>query len=235
MTGRFSQWFLLPVFSFAEGPAGGSPDGVETATFAGGCFWCIESAFDQMDGVVSAVSGYTGGSTENPTYEEVSSGRTGHFEAVQVTYDPSRVSYSEILNVFWKNIDPTDRGGQFADRGSQYRTAIFYHNGEQKRIATASKEAFDRSGLFDGPIATEILEASRFYPAEEYHQGYYRKNAQRYEFYKSHSGRERYVSPCARGLCPVPETRKEPGDAGRSTEDLRLRLRSWVLPSRTPA
>ncbi len=171
------------------------------ATFAGGCFWCTESAFDKMEGVIEAVSGYTGGHVENPTYEEVCSGETGHLEAVQVTYDPERVSYNELLDVFWRSIDPTDDRGQFVDRGTQYRTAVFYHDEEQKRLAEESKKALEESGGFVRPIATDIREAEAFYKAEEYHQGYHRKNAQRYEIYRSRSGRDSYVSPCAAGVC----------------------------------
>lgn len=210
MSRTIVPWFFIPMFTFAPGPAGGAQTKLETATFAGGCFWCIESAFEHVDGVRSAVSGYTGGRTENPTYEEVCSGRTGHLEAVQVTYDPARVSYAELLNVFWKSIDPTDSGGQFVDRGSQYRTAIYYHTDEQKRLAEHSKEALQKSGLFPKPIATEIRKAEKFYPAEEYHQDYFRKNAQKYQFYKNRSGRERYVSPCAAGVCPLPDAPKGP-------------------------
>jgi peptide methionine sulfoxide reductase msrA/msrB len=141
-----------------------------------------------------------------------------------VTYDPSKVSYAELLNVFWKSINPTDSGGQFADRGSQYRSAIFYRNDDQKRLAEESKEALQKSGLFTQPIATEIRQETRFYPAEEYHQDYYRKNAQHYQFYKSHSGRERYVSPCAAGVCPVPGAPKGSGKGKASKGDLTLHL-----------
>ena len=222
MSGHGIIRLFIPHFSFSEGQSRTSEPKQEKATFAGGCFWCIESAFDHTDGVIEAVSGYTGGRTENPTYEEVSSGRTGHLEAVEVTYDPSKISYPEILQIFWEQIDPTDSGGQFVDRGSQYRSAIFYHNEEQKRIAEKSKKALDESGRFDKPIATEIREAAPFYKAEEYHQDYYEKNAQRYEFYRSRSGRERYVSPCASGSCPAPGIRK--GGEKRPEEDLKIRL-----------
>lgn len=164
---------------------------LEKATFAGGCFWCIEAAFELQEGVVSAVSGYTGGRTENPTYEEVSSGATGHYEAVEVTYDPDVISYDELLEIFWHNIDPTDASGQFADKGPQYRTVIFYHTDEQKERAEASKAALEASGRFDKPVATAILPATEFYEAEEYHQEYYVKNPVHYELYKKGSGRER--------------------------------------------
>lgn len=165
----------------------------ETATFAGGCFWCMESPFEQIGGVTEAVAGYTGGRKKNPTYEEVCSGTTGHLEAVQVTYDPSKVSYAQLMDAFWRNIDPTDSIGQFADKGSQYKTAIFYHSEEQKRLAEKSKEELDRSGKFSKPIATEIRPAVEFYPAEEYHQDYYRKNPEHYKSYRYHSGREPYL------------------------------------------
>lgn len=164
-----------------------------TATFAGGCFWCMEAPFEQLDGVLSVTSGYTGGATSDPTYEAVSSGATGHAEAVQVVYDPSRISYEKLLEVFWRNIDPTQADGQFADRGSQYRTAIFYHTEEQKRLAEASRQQLAASGKFKDPIVTELVPASTFYPAEDYHQDYYRKNPLRYHLYKIGSGRAGYL------------------------------------------
>ena len=166
---------------------------LEKATFAGGCFWCMESAFENLEGVVDAVSGYTGGHKENPTYQEVSSGKTGHYEAVQITFDPSRISYADLLNHFWRQIDPTDEEGQFADRGSQYKTAIFYHNQKQKVQAEKSKEELDRSKKFDKPVVTEIITLTRFYMAEEYHQDYSRKESKHYELYKKGSGREKFI------------------------------------------
>ncbi len=168
------------------------PERRAKATFAGGCFWCMESVFEEVPGVIEAVSGYTGGHKENPTYEEVCSGTTGHLEAVQITYDPEKVTYQELLNIFWQNIDPTDPGGQFVDRGPQYRTAIFYHNEEQRILAEQSKRALEASGRFQKPIATEIRPATTFYRAEEYHQDYYRKCPLRYELYRSHSGRDQF-------------------------------------------
>ena len=165
----------------------------ETATFAGGCFWCLEPSFRELEGVVDVVPGYTGGHTEKPSYQEVCSGTTGHAEAVRVTYDPSRISYQSLLDVFWRQIDPTDPGGQFADRGSQYRTAIFYHNEEQKKLAEKSKEELNNSGKFDQKIVTEIVPAGEFYDAEDYHQQYYRKCPIRYNIYKQASGRTRYL------------------------------------------
>jgi peptide-methionine (S)-S-oxide reductase len=159
------------------------------ATFGGGCFWCVEEAFDQAEGVVSTTSGYTGGHTRNPTYKQVSAGGTGHVEVVQVVYDPKRISYAELLQVFWRNVDPLTPNRQFCDAGSQYRSAIFTHDAEQRRLAEESKEALERSDRFDRPIVTEIIPASTFYPAEEYHQDYYTKNPLRYKFYKFNCGR----------------------------------------------
>ena len=159
------------------------------ATFAGGCFWCMEPPFDELDGVLSTVSGYTGGSKKNPTYEEVSAGRTGHAEAVRITYDPRKIGYERLLEVFWRNIDPLTPGGQFCDIGTQYRSAIFYHDAMQKRVAEQSKKALQPR--FKQPIVTEIVPAGEFYPAEDYHQDYYRKNPVRYYVYTSGCGRER--------------------------------------------
>jgi len=163
------------------------------ATFAGGCFWCVEADFEKVPGVLEAVSGYTGGHKENPTYEEVCAGGTGHVEAVRVVYDPEQVTYTELLEIFWKHVDPTDAGGQFVDRGSQYRPVIFYHDTEQKRLAEASRQALNRSGRFDKPVTTEILEAGTFYDAEAYHQDYYKKSALRYRSYRSGSGRDQFL------------------------------------------
>ena len=171
-----------------------SQEGVEVATFAGGCFWCVEEAFDDVDGVVSTTSGYTGGHKKNPTYHEVSAGSTGHAEAVQVVYDPKKVSYSDLLEVFWHNIDPTTPNRQFCDVGSQYRSAIFYHNETQKRLAEASKRELEKSKPFKEPIVTEITKVSEFYPAEEYHQDYHHKNPIRYKFYRYGCGRDQRLS-----------------------------------------
>ena len=167
---------------------------LERATFAGGCFWCLESDFEKLDGVVEAVSGYSGGETENPTYEEVCAGRTGHLEAIQVLYDPDKIRYEDLLDVFWRQIDPTDPGGQFVDRGPQYRTAIFYHNDRQKRIAEASKEDLEKSGRFKKPIVTKIIKLTAFYKAEDYHQNFFKKNALRYDRYRSNSGRDQFLT-----------------------------------------
>jgi len=166
---------------------------LKVATFAGGCFWCTESDFEKTPGVVKVISGYTGGTKENPTYQEVSSGSTGHVEAVQVYYNPSKISYERLLDAFWRHIDPTDPGGQFVDRGSQYRSVIFYHDEEQRRLAEKSKEALAKSGRFDKPIVTEIIKFTKFYEAEEYHQDYYKKNPLRYKFYRYNSGRDQFL------------------------------------------
>jgi len=166
---------------------------LEKATFAGGCFWCMEHPFEKLDGVSKVISGYTGGHKSNPTYEEVSAGGTGHLEAVQITYDPGRITYQELLDVYWRQIDPTDAGGQFADRGLQYRSAIFYHNDEQKRSAEISKADLDKSGRYKKPVVTEILKFSKFYNAEEYHQDYYKKSALKYKYYRYGSGRDQYL------------------------------------------
>ncbi|HEX6008191.1 MAG TPA: peptide-methionine (S)-S-oxide reductase MsrA [Burkholderiales bacterium] len=173
----------------AQGSPPSKPAAVAKATFAGGCFWCMEEAFDPVPGVIATVSGYMGGKTRNPTYEQVSTGRTGHAEVVQIEYDPKRVTYEKLLEVFWRNIDPTQRDAQFCDHGSQYRSAIFYHDAEQKRLAEASRSALVKSKPFKGEIVTEITQAAEFYPAEDYHQDYYRKNPVRYKFYKTGCGR----------------------------------------------
>jgi methionine-S-sulfoxide reductase len=166
---------------------------LEKATFAGGCFWCMQPPFDKLDGVASTTVGYTGGLEKNPTYKEVSSGKTGHAEAIQILYDPSQITYAQLLDVFWRNIDPTQVNGQFADRGRQYRTAIFYHNEEQKRLAEASKQALKDSGRYDKPIVTEVVPATEFYEAEDYHKDYYKKDPIRYKLYRYGSGRDWFL------------------------------------------
>jgi peptide-methionine (S)-S-oxide reductase len=158
------------------------------ATLAGGCFWCMEPPYDELDGVLATISGYAGGKKKNPTYEEVSTGTTGHTEVVQVIYDPKKISYSRLLEVIWRNIDPLTPNRQFCDAGSQYRSAIFYHDENQKRLAEASKEAVSKR--FDKPIVTEIVPAAEFYPAEDYHQDYYKKNPIRYKIYRYGCGRD---------------------------------------------
>jgi peptide methionine sulfoxide reductase msrA/msrB len=178
---------FLPLRSFSK-------NNYSKATFAGGCFWCMEHPFEKLDGVIDVVSGYTGGHKENPTYKEVSSGGTGHLEAVQIIYDESKITYSELLDIFWRQIDPTDPRGQFVDRGIQYTTAIFYHNEKQKTLAEKSKEKLEKSGRFKKPITTKIIEASTFFKAEDYHQDYYKNHPLRYKYYRLHSGRDRYLN-----------------------------------------
>ena len=169
------------------------PQNTKEAYFAGGCFWCTEADFEKVNGVIDAISGYTGGHFANPTYEQVSEGGTGHVEAVKVIYDPAKVSYEQLLQYFWRHIDPTDAGGQFVDRGPQYRSVIFYSNEQEHRLAEASKKRLAASGRFDKPIVTEILPLEHFYPAEEYHQDYYKKNPIRYHYYRYRSGRDQYL------------------------------------------
>ena len=202
------------------------PEGAKKATFAGGCFWCMEADFEKIDGVIEAVSGYTGGEEENPTYEQVSSGDTGHVEAVEVLYDPGRVTYRELLDVFWSHVNPTDEDGQFVDRGPQYRTAVFTHDEEQRRLAETSRKALEASGRLDRPIVTPILPAGPFYPAEDYHQGYYRTHGMRYKLYRRGSGRDAYIErtwgkdpAAACAACRPRRTYERPGD-----EELRQRL-----------
>jgi peptide-methionine (S)-S-oxide reductase len=192
------MWRLLVSLWLALGSAAGATAQAPVASvatpasaiFAGGCFWCVEADFDKVEGVLSTTSGYTGGRVANPTYRDVSRGGTGHTEAVEIAYDPARVSYEKLLDVFWHNVDPTQKDGQFCDHGNQYRTAIFVHDDDQKRLAEASKAALVKSKPFKGDIVTEIVPASTFYPAEDYHQDYYRKNPVRYKFYRTGCGRD---------------------------------------------
>lgn len=176
----------------AEGGGGtSSARRLDRATFAGGCFWCMEPPFENLPGVVSVTSGYTGGQKADPTYEEVCSGATGHAEAVEILFDPAKIGYEKLLEVFWRNIDPTTPNRQFSDVGSQYRTAIFFHSEEQRRLAEESKKALEESGRVPTPVVTEIVPASTFYPAEEYHQRYHEKNPIRYKLYRAGCGRDR--------------------------------------------
>ena len=172
---------------------GAAGDELAVATFAGGCFWCVESDFDAVPGVVETISGYTGGTVDNPTYKQVSEGGTGHREAVQIRYDPKQVSYERLLHIFWRSVDPTDDGGQFCDRGESYQTAIFAGNREERRLAESSKEALEQSMVLDEPVVTPIEPAGEFYPAEGYHQDYYTKNPVRYRFYRFSCGRDSRV------------------------------------------
>jgi peptide-methionine (S)-S-oxide reductase len=178
-------WTLLGT---GVGLAGERPD-LAKAVFAGGCFWCMEEAFENVDGVISVVSGYSGGTLANPSYEQVSAGGTGHAESVEVLYDPAKVTYAKLLEAFWRNVDPITPNAQFCDHGSQYRSAIFYLDEEQKRQAEASKTALEEAKRFKDPIVTQIVKADQFYPAEDYHQDYYKKNPIRYKFYKYTCGR----------------------------------------------
>ncbi len=170
-----------------------SDDNYEVATFAGGCFWCMQPPFDALDGVVRTTVGYTGGNEKDPTYKQVSYGKTGHAESIEIVYDPSKVTYDQLLDVYWMNIDPTDSGGQFVDRGKQYRPAIFYDNEAQRKAAEASKKKLEESGRFDKPIVVEITEATEFYPAEEYHQKFYKKDKLQYKTYRRGSGRDQFI------------------------------------------
>jgi methionine-S-sulfoxide reductase len=172
---------------------GNNENNYEKATFSGGCFWCMQPPFDRLDGVISTTVGYTGGNEKNPTYDDVCLGRTEHLESVEIVYDPSKISYEKLLEVFWLNVDPTDGGGQFVDRGMHYRTAIFYHSDEQRIVAEESKKKLPETGRYPGPIMTEIRPAMEFYPAEESHQNFYEKNPIGYASYKMGSGRGRYI------------------------------------------
>lgn len=217
---------LPPADSGLPGASGapiGSP--IETAILAGGCFWCVESAFDDLPGVIDAVSGYTGGPEQNPTYEEVSSGTTGHYESVRVRFDPSKISYAQILDVFWRQIDPTDGEGQFADRGPQYRAVIFVDGDEKRRVAEGSKKFLEDSGWFSRPIATPILPAGPFYPAEEYHQDYHSKNPERYKAYRWGSGRGPFVERFWKDKPPIAV------DAGKGGDVMSRASDEYIKPS----
>ncbi|MEE4376646.1 MAG: peptide-methionine (S)-S-oxide reductase MsrA [Candidatus Competibacteraceae bacterium] len=181
---------MVSLVSATESVSTQNAGGEAKATFAGGCFWCMEPPFDKLEGVISTTSGYIGGHKDNPTYKEVSAGVTGHTEAVQVVYDPTVISYEELLKVFWRNVDPLTANRQFCDSGSQYRTGIFFHNETQQRLAEQSKQVLEQSGRFQQPIVTEITTATTFYPAETYHQDYYQKNPLRYKFYRHGCGRD---------------------------------------------
>jgi peptide methionine sulfoxide reductase msrA/msrB len=184
--------FVLPLLLSPVYAA--TPSHLEKATFAGGCFWCMTPPFEKLEGVKEVISGYTGGHTVNPTYEDVTSETTGHLESVEILYDPSKITYQQLLDVFWRQINPTDAGGQFVDRGPSYESAIFYHNEEQKRLAEESKKKLAESGRFDKPIVTQIRPAGPFYKAEGYHQDYWKKNPVRYKFYRFNSGRDQFLA-----------------------------------------
>ncbi|MDC7233366.1 MAG: peptide-methionine (R)-S-oxide reductase MsrB [Spirochaetales bacterium] len=201
-SGQIEEMPEVKAVSDEKGPKINSPEEVEEimndksleiATFAGGCFWCTESDFQEMPGVKEVLSGYSGGHVENPTYEQVSTGKTGHLEVIQIYFDPKVISYSELLEKLWRVMDPTDEGGSFVDRGPQYASAIFYHSDEQRELAEASKEALEKSGVFDRPIVTPIRKFEKFYPAEEYHQDFYCKSPGRYKSYRFNSGRDQFI------------------------------------------
>ena len=209
---------IVPMSSFAQ-------KNYAKATFAGGCFWCMESPFEKLKGVIDVVSGYTGGHKENPNYKEVSTGGTGHVEAVQILFDPSQITYPELLEIFWKQVDPTDPGGQFVDRGGQYLAAIFYHSEEQRVLAEKSKKALEKSGIYEKPIVTKILKASKFYKAEDYHQDYHKKNPLRYKLYRFHSGRDKYLKKVWKAKMKNESHKDRPQRFKKlSEEDLRQKL-----------
>ena len=208
-----------------------------TAVFAGGCFWCTEADFEKVDGVIDAISGYTGGHVKNPTYQQVSAGGTGHLESVEVIYDPQKVTYAQLLDYFWHHVDPTDPGGQFVDRGSQYRSAIFYADETQHRLAEASKKALAANGPFDKPIVTEILPLGPFYKAEDYHQDYYKKNPIRYQWYRSGSGRDQFLEMAWAGESKTmskktadPSMMKEESHTMRYTKPTDAELKKELTP-----
>jgi peptide methionine sulfoxide reductase msrA/msrB len=228
---------MLAAGLVAAGLAGNKPQGksgkgaampevqknLQTATLAGGCFWCVESDFEKLPGVVEAISGYTGGRGDNPTYENY--GQKGYVEAVQVVYDPAKVSYQALLDYFWRHVDPTDPGGQFVDRGAQYRSVIFYHDAEQQRLAEASKQALEKSKRFSKPVVTEILPLTKFYRAEGYHQDYYKTHAVKYKYYRWNSGRDQFLQKVwGKGEAEAAEPPGEPKYAKPSDAELRQQL-----------
>ncbi|MBO0763388.1 MAG: peptide-methionine (S)-S-oxide reductase MsrA [Hyphomicrobiaceae bacterium] len=205
---RSVRWLAALAVAAAIGaaaqPASAAGESPAVATFAGGCFWCVEEAFEKVPGVITAISGYTGGHVPNPTYQQVSHEDTGHAEAVRVTYDPARVSYEQLVDWFWRNIDPTQANGQFCDLGSSYRSVIFVHDEAQRKVAEATKQALQASGRFKQPIATQIATAGPFYAAEDYHQGYSKKNPYRYRFYKFNCGRAQRLEQIWGKPTPLP-------------------------------
>jgi len=223
--------FILGIFGLIKPVYGDSTmknidQKLEKATFAGGCFWCMETPFEKIEGVKSVVSGYAGGYKNDPTYEEVSAGTTGHLEAIQVIYDSSKVDYEKLLSVFWRQIDPTDAGGQFVDRGEQYRSAIFYHDTEQKEYAEQSRVKLHKTQRFSKPVVTEILKFSKFYPAEEYHQDYYKKRPVRYKVYRFNSGRDQFLKK----IWGEEQKMKDAGNQSRSNNPSEEELRKRLTP-----
>ena len=218
-----------------KAPPSDRPVREEVATFAGGCFWCMEGPFEKLPGVISAVSGYTGGPEQNPTYKQVSSGRTGHAEAVEVRYDANRISYGSLLQVFWRQINPTDAGGQFVDRGSQYRPAIFVHDAAQRKAAEASRDELAQSGRFSDPIATEIVDADQFWPAEDYHQDYYKTNTTHYKMYRAGSGRDGFLARVwgddHKFVPPPVEMKPDAMKSGAGSGPVSSNWEEWTRPS----
>jgi peptide methionine sulfoxide reductase msrA/msrB len=227
MVNKFFKLLIFVITLMLMKPALSTETGLETATFAGGCFWCMEPPYEKLEGVKEVIPGYTGGHKKNPTYEEVSSGTTGHTEAVQIIYDPAKVTYLELLDIYWQQINPTDPDGQFADRGSQYRTAIFYHSEEQKKLAEKSRENLVASGIFQKQIVTEIVPAEPFYKAEDYHQDYYKKNPIRYKMYRFGSGREQYLKKKWSG---EDKMRKRTGEGGKYMKPTDEELKKKLTP-----
>lgn len=207
-------------------------EGYDKATFAGGCFWCTQADFEKVDGVVEVVAGYAGGHVKNPTYQQVSAGGTGSVEAIQVTYDPKKISYKDLLSYFWMHVDPTDSGGQFVDRGAQYQSVIFYSDEEQKKLAEESKQEVERSGRFGGPIVTGIVKLSNFYRAEDYHQDYYKKNPLRYELYRYNAGRDQFLARiwggkpgfAAAGVQPAKYARPDDGTLRKTLSPIQYKV-----------
>jgi peptide-methionine (S)-S-oxide reductase len=210
MTITWRRFVALAVLGLCTSGGGALAEERATATFAGGCFWCMEPPFEKLPGVISTQVGYTGGTVKKPTYEQVSAGTTGHAESVQVTYDPSRIGYEKLLDVFWHNVDPLTRDAQFCDHGRQYRTAIFYHDDTQQRLAEESKRALETSKRFDKPIVTEIVRAGDFWPAEDYHQRYHEKNPIRYKYYRWNCGRDRRLREVWGADAPEAEPEPKP-------------------------
>ncbi len=228
------RWMVLGVLilgAFWMGWAGSkkppsAAEGTAVATFAGGCFWCMEAPFEKLDGISAVLSGYAGGEQPNPKYHDGAAGRTRHMESIQVHYDPERISYGDLLSVFWRQIDPTDGGGQFVDRGNQYRTAIFYHSEEQRQAAERSREELSNSGRYDKPIVTPITEFTNFYPAEDYHQDFYKKSPGRYHQYRAGSGRDEFLDRTwGKDRMAQPTVSKRPEEFPKPSDfELRARL-----------
>lgn len=213
-----------------EKPMNANPQETQTAVFAGGCFWCTESDFEKVEGVVDVISGYTGGRIVNPTYEQISAGGTGHVEAVKVVYDPSQVTYAQLLQVFWRHVDPTDSGGQFVDRGSQYRSVIFFSSDQERSLAEASKQRLAASGRFGKPLATEILPLGDFYPAEDYHQDYYKKNPLRYRYYRHASGRDQFLEKAWAG----DHSEMQPASKADTRSDMKDEMKTTTMRTNSP-